>query len=98
MNPSQGMLADDVTETERHQKLVEIKVNGTSFQVPKGLMTFAQVVALVFPDAGSNPQNIFSVTYKNADNEKKPEGVLVAGASVKVKEGTRFRVSQTGQS
>jgi hypothetical protein len=37
-------------------------------------------------------------TYKNADNEKKPEGVLVAGASVKVKEGTRFRVSQTGQS
>lgn len=98
MDSSQGMLPDDVAEMERHYKLVEIKVNGTSFRVPKGLMTFAQVVALVFPDAGNNPQNIYSVTYKNVDNEKKPEGVLVAGASVKVKEGTRFRVSQTGQS
>jgi hypothetical protein len=98
MDSSHDMLADNVAEAERRPKLVEIKVNGTSFNVPKGLMTFTQVVALVFPDAGSNPQNIYSVTYKNADNEKKPEGVLVAGASVKVKEGTRFRVSQTGQS
>lgn len=98
MDSSHDMLTDNVAVAERHPKLVEIKVNGTSFNVPKGLMTFAQVVALVFPDAGNNPQNIYSVTYKNADNEKKPEGVLVAGASVKVKEGTRFRVSQTGQS
>lgn len=98
MDSSQSTLADDVSEAERQRKLVEIKVNGTGFHVQKGLMTFAQVVALVFPDAGSNPQNIYSVTYKNADSDKKPEGVLVASASVKVKEGTRFRVSQTGQS
>jgi hypothetical protein len=79
-------------------KLVDIKVNGLTFSVAKGKVTFEQVVALVFPDAGANPQNTYSVTYKNADNEKKPDGILVAGASVKVKEGTRFRVSQTGQS
>jgi hypothetical protein len=84
-------------EMER-KKLVDIKVNGTTFSVSKGKMTFEEVVKLVFPDASSNPQNTYSVTYKNADNEKKPDGILVAGTSVKVKEGTRFRVSQTGQS
>lgn len=98
MNSKQDTLADDGASSERHPKLVEIKVNGTSFKVPQGWITFAEVVALVFPDAGSNPQNIYSVTYKNAANEQKPEGILVAGATVKIKEGTRFRVSQTGQS
>lgn len=98
MGPSIEVSTGSVAVAERHGKLVEIKVNGMSFNVPKGLKTFAQVVALAFPDADNSPQNIYSVTYKNADNEKKPEGILVAGASVKVKEGTRFRVSQTGQS
>ncbi len=98
MGPSHEVSTGNVAVAERHRKLVEIKVNGMSFNVPKGRMTFAEVVVLAFPDAGSSPQNIYSVTYKNADNEKKPEGVLVAGASIKVKEGTRFRVSQTGQS
>lgn len=80
------------------EKTVEIIVNGRPFSVPKGNITFEQVVALVFPDAGTNPQNIYSVTYKKSDNDHKPEGILVAGATVKVKEGTRFNVSQTGQS
>lgn len=88
----------DEKEKSGVEKSVEIKVNGTSFSVPKGSMTFEEVVKLVFPDASSNPQNTYSVTYKNAGNEKKPDGILVAGTSVKVKEGTRFRVSQTGQS
>lgn len=98
MVPIQDTLADDNHAADRHPKQVEIKVNGVGFHVTKGKMTFMQVVLLVFPEAGSNPQNIYSVTYKNADNEKKSEGILVAGASVKVKEGTRFHVSQTGQS
>lgn len=95
------MIANQVEDgavSPSHAKVVSIKVNGIKFPVPKGAITFNQVVALVFPDAGSNPQNIYSVTYKMADNEHKPEGILVAGALVKVKEGTRFSVSQTGQS
>lgn len=98
MTPHEEALADAGRDGDRRPKLVSIKVNGTGFEVEKGPITFAEVVALVFPDAASNPQNIYSVTYKNADNEKRPDGILVAGASVKVKEGTRFSVSQTGQS
>jgi Multiubiquitin len=98
MDTSPDMSAKNTPEDEQRQKLVEIKVNAMTFNVPKGAITFAEVVALVFPDAGSNPQNIYSVAYKKGANENKPEGVLVAGASVKIKEGTRFSVSQTGQS
>ncbi|EQD40797.1 hypothetical protein B1A_16318, partial [mine drainage metagenome] len=39
----------------------------------------------------------YAVTYRNGHGEK-PEGVLAPGASVKVKEGMIFSVSETGQS
>jgi hypothetical protein len=87
--------AERGSATDRNPKLIEIKINGRSFNVPKGDITFIQVVTLIYPDAGSSPQNIYTVTYKHAGGDKR---VLVAGASVKVKEGMRFNVSQTGQS
>jgi hypothetical protein len=51
MDTSPDMLAKNTPEDEQRQKLVEIKVNAMNFSVPKGAITFAEVVALVFPDA-----------------------------------------------
>mgnify|MGYP001567817450 CR=1 FL=1 len=79
------------------KKMVTIIVEGTPHEWPKGEITYAEVVTLEVPDYAKYPDKTFSVKYKNGHGNK-PEGVLAPGASVKVKEGMVFSVSETGQS
>ena len=80
------------------KKSVTIYVEGTPHEWPKDeKITFEQVVKWVFPDYLPTDGRTYTVKYKKGDNEK-PEGQLVPGASVKVKEGMIFSVSRTGQS
>jgi hypothetical protein len=79
------------------KKTVTIIVEGTPHEWPKGEITFAQVVTLEVPDYAQHPEITYSVKYKNGHGDK-PEGILLPGASVKVKEGMIFSVSETGQS
>ena len=76
---------------------VTIIVNGTPYEVPKGRITYDQVVTLADPSFPQNPQLTFSVKYKRGPNEK-PEGTLSPGGSVEVKKDMVFSVSPTGQS
>ena len=80
------------------KKLVTIYVEGTPHEWPKDeKITFEQVVKWAFPDYSPTDGRTYTVKYKKGDNEK-PEGQLVKGASVKVKEEMTFSVSRTGQS
>ena len=79
------------------QKLVTIVVEGTPQEWPKDDITYAQVVTLEVPDYPQHPEITYAVSYKKG-NGNKPEGILAPGASVKVKEGMVFYVSETGQS
>lgn len=79
------------------KKTVTIVVEGTEHEWPQGEITYEEVVLLEEPSYASNPNITYSVTYKRGQGNK-PEGTLVAGASVKVKDGMRFSVSETGQS
>ena len=79
------------------KKSVTIIVEGTPHEWPKGEITYAEVVTLEVPNYAQHPEITYSVKYKNGHGNK-PEGVLVPGASVKVKEGMIFGVSETGQS
>lgn len=81
----------------KDDKTVEVIVNGRPFDVPKGEISFTTVVACVFPQE-QDPQQRYAVTYERGGNENKPDGILVAGTSVKVKKGMIFHVSPTGQS
>ena len=45
----------------------------------------------------SGPNTIFTVTYRRGEG-KKPEGTLVDGESVKVKDGMIFNVTATNKS
>ena len=74
------------------KKTVTIVVEGTEHEWPKGEITYEEVVTLEEPNYASNPNITYSVTYKRGQGNK-PEGTLVAGASVKVKDGMRFSVS-----
>jgi hypothetical protein len=78
-------------------KTVTIIVEGTKHEWPKDEISYAEVVTLEVPDYPQHPEITYSVTYKRGQGNK-PEGTLAPGASVKVKEGMIFNVSETGQS
>jgi hypothetical protein len=79
-------------------KTVTIVVEGSRHEWPKhDPINFEEVIRLVFADYSPTDGRTYTVKYKKGDNEK-PEGQLVKGASVKVKEGMIFSVSRTGQS
>ena len=79
------------------KKTVTIIVEGTPHEWPKDEITYAEVVTLEVPDYPQHTDITYSVTYKRVHGNK-PEGILSPGASVKVKEGMIFSVSETGQS
>ena len=85
-------------ETEVKVRTVTIVIDGTPHEVPKKeSITYAEVVTLAYPDYPQHPEITYSVTYNRGHGDK-PEGILVPGGSVKVKEGMSFRVDRTGQS
>jgi len=79
------------------KKTVTIIVEGTPHEWLKGEITYAEVVTLEVPAYPQHPEITYAVKYKNGHGSK-PEGILTPGASVKVKEGMIFGVSETGQS
>lgn len=81
----------------QEHKLVTVVVEGTPHEWPKEQITYAEVVTLEVPNYAQHPEITYSVRYK-AGHGNKPEGILTPGASVKVKEGMIFYVSETGQS
>lgn len=82
---------------KNEKKKVTIVVEGTPHLWNKGEISYAEVVTLEVPDYANNSNITYSVTYKRGQGNK-PEGTLAPGASVKVKDGMRFSVSETGQS
>ncbi|OHV78415.1 multiubiquitin domain-containing protein [Rhizobium sp. LCM 4573] len=86
------------TDVAEKAKTVTIVVNGTPHDVPKkDELTYAEVVTLAYPEYPQHPEVTYSVTYTRGHGNK-PEGILVPGGSVKVKEGMAFNVIRTGQS
>ena len=60
-------------------------------------ITFDEVVILAFGAISPDPNVSYTITYKKGDNNK-PEGIMVKGDEVKVKNGMRFNVTQTNRS
>jgi hypothetical protein len=78
--------------------LVTIFVEAKQYRWPKNEpISYAQVVKFEVPDYGPGSNITYSVKWTRGNGDK-PEGVLVPGSSVKVKDGIRFTVSETGQS
>lgn len=81
----------------QQKKTVTIVVEATQHEWPKGDITYDEVVKLEVPGHTSGSQTTYSVMFERGHGNK-PEGSLYPGASVKVKEGMVFYVSETGQS
>jgi hypothetical protein len=78
-------------------KHITIIVNGRPKEVTEKELSFAEIVALAFDNPPTGPNIVFTVTYRRGHGNK-PEGTLVEGETVKVKDGMIFNVTATDKS
>lgn len=80
-----------------HQKEFTIVVNGREMKVAQQEISFTALVGLAFNGQPSTGNTIYTITYRRGEGNK-PEGTLVDGESVKVKNGMIFNVTATDKS
>lgn len=90
---------ETAAEAEGHREhKYSIIVDGQKKEVPSDVVSYAEVVELAYPGQSGDPQYVFTVTYRHADEEKH-DGTLLPGKTVRVKrEGTVFNVTRTTKS
>jgi hypothetical protein len=76
---------------------ITIKVNSRERVVDHRVLTYWELVKLAYPEAVPSDQIIYSIDYASGP-PKNPNGSLVEGQSVVVKEGTKFYVTPTDKS
>jgi Multiubiquitin len=91
-------VAVEQLDRAEHDRDVWVIVNGRKKEVRRRFLSFAEVVALAFPDVPPSENIIYTVAYRNGGNEHRPDGTLVEGESVKIKDGTIFDVTATNKS
>jgi Multiubiquitin len=74
-----------------------IVVNARRKTVTGRKISFEQVVKLAFPDGSPSPQTVYTVAYSNGP-PRNPEGKMVAGQTVKIRDGMVFDVTETSRS
>jgi hypothetical protein len=79
------------------EETFSIVVNGRPKTVMSEDLSFDDAVGLAFDNPPTGPNVVFTVTYRRGHGNK-PEGSLVAGEEVKVKDGMIFNVTATDKS
>ena len=81
-----------------NDKQVTVIVNAQPHTVTAKELSFSDVVNLAYDNSPPQGENwVFTVTYRKGHSDK-PEGTLVEGQSVKVKDGMVFNVTATDKS
>lgn len=80
-----------------HHDKTEIIVNGRGRAVEDDEIEYEEIVQLAFPGPQTDPNVIFSVTYRHAAAEPFA-GELGPGGSIHVRNGTIFNVTRTVKS
>lgn len=83
----------DSDKPDKVHKDVTIYVNTIGHEWPKDDISYEQVVALALPTLPPGQTDGYTVLYQRAHGNK--DGNLVAGQTVKVKEGMVFDVTAT---
>lgn len=82
---------------KEHGKEFTIVVNGRQKVVAQRELSFSALVALAFDNAPNTGNTIYTITYRRGEGNK-PEGTLVEGESVQIKDGMIFNVTATDKS
>lgn len=98
INKEQAMSKEQENKDEKdNKKEVAIIVNGKQREVAKKDLSFADVVTLAFDTPPTGENILFTITYRRGHGDK-PEGTLIEGQSIKVKDGMIFNVTATDKS
>ncbi len=92
-NPEHG----DKDHGHPNEKGFSIVVNGREKTVEDEELTFDRVVALAFEDPPTGEFICFTIIYRKAGG-RKPEGILIEGEAVKLRDGTVINVTVTDKS
>jgi hypothetical protein len=96
--PSVALIQDQHFYSDHAHKVeYVIIVNARRKTVTGRRISFERVVKLAFPDGPPSPETVYTVAYSNGP-PRNPEGKLVAGRSVKIRDGMIFDVTETSRS
>ncbi|MBD2512708.1 multiubiquitin domain-containing protein [Nostoc sp.] len=84
-------------EDKGHNKDFTIVVNARQKVVTAKELSFTEIVALAFDNPPTGGNIVFTLTYRKGEGNK-PEGTLVEGETVKIKDGMIFNVTATDKS
>ena len=84
-------------ENSNDNKKITIIVNARKKEVTGTTLSFDQIVALAFDPVPTGPNIMFTITYRRGPHAN-PEGSLVEGGSVQIKEEMVFNVTATDKS
>jgi hypothetical protein len=85
---------DEHFYSEREFKII---INGKEKIVTQTALSYAEIVALAFENPQTGPNILYTITYRKGPH-KNPEGGLLAGQTVKIKNGMIFNVTPTNKS
>ena len=89
----------DGKDAHKHdEKKCNIIVNGVRREVKEKKLSFEDVIKLAFGQYAADDNVAYTVTYSHKKGHHNDKGILVAGDSVKVKEGMVFNVSKSDKS
>jgi|GEM_PF-4345607 len=91
-------IAEAIEELEGKHIDIGIIVNGRAKTVHTRRVSYEEAVHLAFPSGSTAPDVSYTVLFEHAANPEHPKGRLAPGESVRVKEGTEFRVRDTSKS
>ena len=80
--------------TKRKFKII---INGRERMIEKSVLTYREVVLLAFPEAVFDEKTVYTVTYAEGPREN-PEGSMVEGQSVQLKNKMVFNVVRSDKS
>jgi hypothetical protein len=95
--PQQQNKSDNPGHGKDRSRGITIVINARERTITSKELTFEQLVALAFPTAPSGENVLFTISFRRGHGDK-PEGSLLAGETVKLKEGIVFVVSATDKS
>jgi len=95
--PQQHSSTDIPGHGNEQPRQITIVINARERTVTDTELTFEQVVALAFPTPPTGENVLFTISFRRGQGNK-PEGSLLAGETVKTKDGMVFVVSATDKS
>ena len=96
-NAPNAEVVDLTLASDDKEKQYDIIVNGRQKVVTEKKLSFFDIVKLAFGEIISDGRKIYTMTFKKGSDDK-PEGILVEGDVINVKQGVIFNVSATDKS